>query len=91
MPKTIKNILIVFLIIVLVIGATKVFGIQEYIMKKMLKDNLVSFLGTDSHRKNHIYLQISKAISSISKYVSTEKLVDLVNNNAEKILKGEEL
>ena len=35
MPKTIKNILIVFLIIVLVIGATKVFGIQKYLMFKM--------------------------------------------------------
>ncbi len=63
----------------------------KYIMKKMLKDNFVSFLGTDAHRKNSIYLQISKAISLISKHVSTEKLVDLVNNNAEKILKGEEL
>ena len=30
-------------------------------------------------------------LSSISKYISTEKLVDLVNNNAEKILRGEEL
>ena len=64
---------------------------SKYIMKKMLKDNLVSFLGTDSHKMNHIYLQISQAISSISKYISTEKLVDLVNNNAEKILRGEEL
>lgn len=63
----------------------------KYVMKKMLKDNFVYFLGTDAHRKNSIYLQISKAISLISKHVSTEKLVDLVNNNAEKILKGEEL
>ena len=35
MPKIIKNILIVFLIIVLVISANKAFGIQEFIMKKM--------------------------------------------------------
>lgn len=35
MPKIIKNILTVFLIIVLVISANKAFGIQEFIMKKM--------------------------------------------------------
>lgn len=35
MPKTIKNILIVFLIIVVIFGAIKIFGIQEKIMKKM--------------------------------------------------------
>lgn len=63
----------------------------KYIVKKMLKDNYVSFLGTDAHKKGTIYPQLSKAITLISKYVSTEKLVDLINNNAEKILKGESL
>ena len=60
-------------------------------MKKMLKNGLVSFLGSDAHRKKSIYLQIPKAISLISKYISTEELQNIITHNAEKVLKGEYL
>ena len=60
-------------------------------MKKMLKNGLVSFMGSDAHRKKSIYLQIPKAISLISKYISSEELQDIITHNAEKILKGEYL
>lgn len=63
----------------------------QHTFKKMLKNDLVSFLGTDAHRKKSIYTQVPKAISKISKYISPDKLQDLINNNAEKILRGETL
>lgn len=63
----------------------------KHIIKKMLKQNLVSFMGTDAHRENSIYPQVPKAINLISKYVSKEKLQDLINNNAEKLINNESL
>lgn len=60
-------------------------------MKKMLKNGLVSFMGSDVHREKSIYLQIPKAISLISKYISSEELHDIITHNAEKVLKGEYL
>lgn len=63
----------------------------KYTFKKMLKNELVSFMGTNAHKENSIYTKVPKAISLISKYISAEKLQDLINNNAEKILKGETL
>lgn len=61
------------------------------VMKKMLKNGLVSFLGTDAHRKDSIYPQVPKAISIISKYVSADELEDIVTYNAERILDGDYL
>lgn len=63
----------------------------KHTFKKMLENDMVSCLGTDAHKKNSIYTQVPKAISKISKYVTNDKLQDLVNNNAEKILNGEQL
>lgn len=59
------------------------------VMKKMLKQNLVSFLGSDVHRKQTIYPKIPKAINKIKKYISVEELNSITTENAEKILNGE--
>lgn len=61
------------------------------VLKKMLKEDLVDFLGTDVHRENTIYPKVPKAIQKISKYISEERVEELINNNAEKILNGEDL
>lgn len=61
------------------------------IIKKMLKNNLVSFLGSDVHREKTIYPKIPKALNKIKKYVSTEELNCLTTENAEKILNGEHI
>lgn len=60
-------------------------------VKKMLKNNLISFLGTDAHKEKSIYLEVPKAISRISKYVSNSELEKLTTKNAEKILRGESI
>jgi protein-tyrosine phosphatase len=66
-------------------------GSAKRIVKKMLKNDLVSFLGTDVHRAESIYPKLPKAISKILKYVSDETFEDISNNNAEKILNGENI
>lgn len=63
----------------------------KWVVKKMLKNGLISFLGSDAHRQNSIYKEIPKAISSISKYISQEELYEITTSNAEKILRGENL
>ena len=66
------------------------YGIKaKFTIKKMLKNGLISFMGSDVHREKSIYLQIPRAISLISKYVSEEELQNITINNAEKILNGE--
>ncbi len=60
-------------------------------VKKMLKNGLVSFLGTDVHRQGSIYPQVPKALNKISKLVSDEYLDDLTTNNALSVLNGENL
>lgn len=66
-------------------------GTAKKTLKKMLKEDLVDFLGSDVHRENTIYPKIPKAIQKISKYISKEKLEELINSNAEKILNGENI
>ena len=61
----------------------------KFTIKKMLKNELVSFLGSDVHRENSIYTQVPKALNKISKLVSEEYLNDLTTNNAEIILRGD--
>lgn len=63
----------------------------KFTVKKMLKEGLVNFLGTDVHRQGSIYPQVPKALKKISKLVSDEYLDDLTTNNANIILNGENL
>lgn len=58
-------------------------------VKKMLKNELVSFLGSDVHRPETIYKLLPKALKKIEKIVSEDYLEDLTTNNAELILKNE--
>lgn len=60
-------------------------------LKKMLKEDLVDFFGSDVHRENTIYPKVPKAIQKISKYISEDRLEELINYNAEKILNGENI
>ncbi len=60
-------------------------------IKKMLKYNLVNFLGTDVHKKNTVYKNVLKATNKISKYISDEYLQNITTYNAEKVLNGEDI
>ena len=63
----------------------------KQVVKKMLKNNLVSFLGTDVHKANTIYPKLPKALKKISKIISEEELYDLTTYNAERVLNNEEI
>ena len=60
-------------------------------LKKLLKDDLISFLGSDVHRTGQIYPKIPNALKKLNKIVSSEKLEKLTTLNAQKVLNDEEI
>lgn len=60
-------------------------------LKKLLKNNLISFLGSDVHRTGQIYPKIPKALKKLRKILSAEELEKLTTLNAQKVLKDEDL
>lgn len=60
-------------------------------LKKLLKMDLVSFLGTDTHREKTIYLMMPKILKKFTKVISEEKLYKLTTENPRKILKNQEI
>ena len=60
-------------------------------MKKLLKQGLIHFLGSDVHRPNQIYSEIPKCIKKIRKIISEEELEELTTLNAQKVLNNEEI
>ena len=61
----------------------------QIIIKKMLKNNLISFLGTDVHRENTVYPKVFKSLNKISKITSQSYFDDITTNNASIILNGD--
>lgn len=59
-------------------------------VKKLLKQDLIQFLGSDVHRTNQIYPLIPKAIKKMSKIISEEKIEELTTINPQKVLNNEE-
>lgn len=60
-------------------------------IKKLLKENLIQFLGSDVHYENQIYPKIPKAIKKLRKILSEEELEELTTTNAQKVLNNEKL
>lgn len=60
-------------------------------VKKLLKQNLIHFFGSDVHRPEQIYPKIPKILKKLSKIVSQEKLEELTTLNAQKVLDDEEI
>ncbi len=59
--------------------------------KKLLKNNLISFLGSDVHRVGQIYPQIPHILKKLKRLISTQQLEKLTTLNAQKVLKNEDL
>lgn len=60
-------------------------------LKDLLKNNLISFLGSDVHNCGQIYPQIPKIIKKLSKVISNDDLELLTTLNAENVLKNKEI
>ena len=59
-------------------------------IKKLLKANMIHFLGTDSHRKKDIYTKMEDIIKELEKIIGEVKLKELTEVNPGHIIKNEE-
>lgn len=60
-------------------------------VKKILKNNLASFLGSDVHRSETIFKEFPKIMKKLRKVITPEYLEELTTTNAEIILRNENL
>lgn len=58
-------------------------------VKKLLKNNLVHFIGTDVHRPNTTYKNVKKSIRKLKKIISEDKIIELTYSNPKKIIDNE--
>ena len=58
----------------------------QIIVKKLLQNNLVHFLGSDVHRQNTIYPKIPECLSEINNIIGEEKLEELTTINPKLVL-----
>lgn len=55
-------------------------------LKKLLKMDLISFLGTDTHKQGTIYSIMPQILKKLKKVISEEKLYEITTQNPKKIL-----
>lgn len=63
-------------------------GSAKKTLKKLLKEDLISFLGSDVHAVGQIYPKVPKILRKLEKWISPEKLQELTTLNAEKVLES---
>lgn len=61
------------------------------IAKKMVKRQMVHFLGTDVHRENSRVFNYSKTLHYLKKEMDSEMFLEVMYKNGEKMIKGEEV
>lgn len=59
-------------------------------IKKLLKANMIHFLGSDCHKKNDIYSQMNEIVIELGKILEEKKIEELTTINPNHILKNEE-
>lgn len=71
-------------------SAIGMYGIEaKKTLKKLLKNDYISFLGSDVHRVDQVYPKIPKILKKLNKWVASEKLEELTTLNAQKVLNNE--
>lgn len=60
-------------------------------LKKLLKMDLISFLGTDTHKQGTIYSIMPQILKKFKKVISEEKLYEITTENPKKILEDQEI
>ena len=55
-------------------------------IKRLLKEHLITFIGTDIHHKKENYNFAEKAKKKFSKYLTEDEINDIFENNARKLL-----
>lgn len=59
--------------------------------KLLIENNFIHFLGSDVHKSGHIYENINEIKKQLRKTITEEKIQELINDNAEKVLRNEEI
>ena len=60
-------------------------------VKKLLKSNMIHFLGSDCHKKNDIYSKINEIVIELEKVLDKSKIEELTTINPSKILENKEI
>lgn len=55
-------------------------------LKKLLRNNMIHFLGTDTHRQNTIYPKIPQILIKLNKVIGQAKLEELTTTNPQLVL-----
>ena len=63
----------------------------EKTVKLLIKNNFISFLGTDVHKTGTIYTKMDEIYEELEKIISEDKIEDLVENNAYLVLDDKEV
>lgn len=63
----------------------------EKTVKKLLKDGLIHFLGSDVHRDNQIYPYMPKIFKKLSKIISEDEIEELTTINPQRVLDNEDI
>ena len=59
-------------------------------LKKLLKEDLISFFGSDVHAVGQIYPKVPKILKKLKKWISSDKLQELTTLNAKAVLMSNE-
>ena len=60
-------------------------------LKILLKNNLISFFGSDAHRPEQVYNKMPKIIKKLKKIISNEEFEEFTEINPERVLKNENI
>ena len=63
----------------------------EKTLKKLLKNDLIRFFGTDSHRIDQVYTKMPKILKKLHKVLSDEEIEEFTVINPQKVLNNEEI
>lgn len=58
---------------------------------KLLKNNMVHFMGSDTHSPDSIYKKIGTALSELEKILPNDKIIKITYENAKKVLNNEKI
>lgn len=63
----------------------------QIIVKKLLENNMVHFLGTDVHRQNTIYPKIPQILEELAEIIGKDKLRELTTTNPKLVLQNKRI
>ena len=63
----------------------------EKTLKKLLKNDLIRFFGSDSHRIDKVYTKMPKILKKLHKFLSDEEIEEFTVINPQKVLNNEDI